>query len=205
MQSPSDRDRRQGLRVIYPNGIPRPRLIFPLAEYAIVDVGERSLKFALGREEQIELGQRVLATLVISDTETLAIEGTVLRRDADGVVLTLNKRLPDTLFSPAGRDRRAFFRLRYPQQNRPRLQVLGQAYEATEISEHGVRLCDYGVGGFRVGQMVQAALTFADGEVLVITGQVLRMEKEEVVLILSKGIPESRVMREQMQLIRKRT
>ena len=193
-------DRRHTVRVRYPNSAMRPNMQFMTEIYAVVDVAPQGIKFACPRHS-CKVGQTLAANLVFPDNRALFVEGKVIRIDADGAVIFLTHPLPAELVERPVSERRAFFRLRYPIFERPRLYIYRQEYETCEMSEYGVRLSGPGVATMPIGMPVEALLTFRDGETLMIAGKVLRIDHGEVVLVLTIPIPGQRIMKEQRYLL----
>lgn len=99
--------------------------------------------------------------------------------------------------------RRAFFRLPYPHTERPSLMAGDGVYPVSEISEGGMRVVALDQGDVLAQQhQVQGVLRLNQTEVA-IHGRVLRQQGEEVVLVLSEGIPLSLMVSEQRRLIQK--
>ncbi len=97
-------------------------------------------------------------------------------------------------------ERRQFYRLRYPEADRPKLQFDNMEYHVVELSESGVRiaLSRWQLGD---GRSVVGWIRFYDGEAIPIEGIVLRTEGEEVVVQLSLGVSLKRMLDEQRRLI----
>lgn len=92
--------------------------------------------------------------------------------------------------------RREFFRLPYPVTSGATLAVDGANYTVEEISERGLRLCSVN-GTLAVDSCVQGTLVLTAGMRCTVTGTVLRVEDQCVVLKLSRGPTGYDVMREQ--------
>ena len=90
---------------------------------------------------------------------------------------------------PKTQERRTFFRLRYPQTERPKLIISENEFDVTDISEHGIK--------FYLGSKINAMITFHDGESLSIEGKIIRIQNNEVAVYLSQGIPSDRIIEEQ--------
>lgn len=100
--------------------------------------------------------------------------------------------------------RRKFYRLRYPRkEDRPRADLLDNAYPICEISEEGVRLLFLQKNAVSKGIMLSGSCRFLDGEVIDLEGVTLRLEGNELVLKLSKGPSLKRMAMEQIRLRRK--
>lgn len=99
--------------------------------------------------------------------------------------------------------RRAYFRLLYPQVERPCLLTDGASYPVSEISEGGMRLVAVDQGDELAQQRQIVGILQLPGESVAVEGRVLRKQSEEVVLVLSEGIPLALMVSEQRRLIRK--
>ena len=76
--------------------------------------------------------------------------------------------------------------------------------EIKEISEYGARLAKTGLDASSVGEPIAAVITFHDGETVEIQGQVMRIDaSDDAAVILLNGIPESRMMKEQVYLVKR--
>ncbi|MDB5306806.1 MAG: hypothetical protein JWO38_1008 [Gemmataceae bacterium] len=97
--------------------------------------------------------------------------------------------------------RRAFYRLRYPEAERPTVQVDDRGYEVAELSEAGVRVLLAGqwVGP---GAPFRGFLRFRDGVVVLVSGEWLRTEGDEGVARLTTGVSLRRMLDEQRRLLR---
>ncbi len=101
-----------------------------------------------------------------------------------------------------GRERRRHFRLRYPIQKRPFIDVNDHVCQLTELSEGGLRFrCE----GWKapLGEDVTARVHFDDGTTVILVGaEVKRMDGDEVVLTFRDGVSLARMVREQRRIIR---
>lgn len=99
-------------------------------------------------------------------------------------------------------NRRGFYRLRYPDAERPALDADGLVAAVAELSEGGMRVV---AGDFRVavGCRVAGEVRFADGETVWVDGTVLRHDAGEAVLQLEVGVPLPRMVAEQKRLLRR--
>jgi hypothetical protein len=102
-----------------------------------------------------------------------------------------------------GKDRRAYFRLRYPQGERPSIRIEGRDYQLAEISEGGGRIILSGTTAIQRGQEVAGAIRFHDGQRVEVEGVVLRISETEFVVQLSRGVTPTRMMAEQIWLRKK--
>ncbi len=92
--------------------------------------------------------------------------------------------------------RREFFRLPYPITSGEKLAVAGANYIVEEISECGLRLSS-ATGPFAVDTRVQGTLVLTAGMRCTVTGTVLRIDDNCVILKLSRGPTSYDVIREQ--------
>ena len=83
--------------------------------------------------------------------------------------------------------KRAYYRLRYPLVERPKVRTEGGDYEVSEVSERGIRIVLTGSYVFRRDQPFAGVLRFRYGMNVSIEGVVLRSDKKELIVALSKG------------------
>ena len=95
-------------------------------------------------------------------------------------------------------DRRAHFRLRYPQVEQPRIRIGKNEFFVSEISEGGARIVADKLA--KSGQSVSGEIQFQDGELVPIESIVLRHSESETVLKFTKGISPMRIAKEQIRL-----
>jgi hypothetical protein len=110
---------------------------------------------------------------------------------------------PDETFE----QRREFYRIRFPEKERPWLHVDSESFEILDLSEHGLRFEHPLSHSFRPGAEIDAKLTFADGTETSVVGHVLRSVSHhtsgETILQVARGIPSRLIMQQQSLLIRK--
>ena len=99
--------------------------------------------------------------------------------------------------------RRAHFRLRYPQEERLHLITDNGEYLVCEISEGGLRIVLQAQAGATVVPDRLVGLLNIQDETVAIEGRILRRDDKEVVMVLSEGIPLPLVLNEQRRLLRK--
>ena len=99
--------------------------------------------------------------------------------------------------------RRSYYRLQYPEVERPTVRFKARTYEVTEVSEGGVMILLGDGCTVRLGQSFAGVVQFQDGETNSIVGVVLRIDENKMVVKLSKGISLKRMMAEQIRLRKK--
>ncbi len=99
-------------------------------------------------------------------------------------------------------ERRQHYRIEYPLQARPRLDIGTRAYQVLDVSERGLRLVWESGSTPSVGWKFHGVLTLANGDRIKVDGHVLRVEAEQISIQLSSGVPLSRIMSEQLYLLR---
>jgi hypothetical protein len=99
--------------------------------------------------------------------------------------------------------RRRYYRLRYPEVERPTVWFKGRYYEVLEVSEGGAMILLGDGCAVRLGQSFVGVVQFQDGETSSIVGVVLRLDENKMVVKLSKGISLRRMMAEQIRLRKK--
>jgi hypothetical protein len=104
---------------------------------------------------------------------------------------------------PSYEKMRQYFRISYPLYYRPKVRIRGEDYESDvmELSERGVRFQYKGSIQLSTGAEIDVNITFYDNESIQLKGELLRIEKEDVILRFSGSIPLNRIMKEQRYLI----
>jgi hypothetical protein len=98
-------------------------------------------------------------------------------------------------------ERRRFYRLRYPEEERPVALAENRVFRVAELSEEGVRIV-LADGQPAVGVAFAGYVRFPDDQVATVEGVVLRHEGAEAVVYLTVGVPLRRMLAEQQRLIR---
>ncbi len=100
--------------------------------------------------------------------------------------------------------RRAYFRLRYPEKDRPRFRSGAEAFVVTELSEGGMRLHLADPHHQWSGPAsIDGRLRLASGDELEVSGEFLREADDEVVFQLQRGVDLRTMLEEQKYLVRK--
>jgi hypothetical protein len=94
-----------------------------------------------------------------------------------------------------GREKREYFRIKYPHDSTPKLLITDEEFNIIDISEQGIK--------FDLEKTIQGIITFHDGESLSIEGKFLRTQSNEIVIQPIKGIPSERITKEQKYLMKK--
>jgi hypothetical protein len=100
------------------------------------------------------------------------------------------------------KQRRQYFRVRYPIKFAPVIVIWGRSFTVVDISEMGVRFTIPLGLSFPEGYVVRGAITFNDQETIQISGSVAWTKGQDVGLRLVRGIPFTRVLAEQAFLRR---
>jgi hypothetical protein len=106
--------------------------------------------------------------------------------------------MPD---EPRSAERRAYYRLPYPETERPTMWVGNHRYAVVEISEMGARVLIAGREPLPQQGPVAGLIRFHDGELVAVQGTVLRVEAAQAVLKLTVGISLPRMLVEQRRLL----
>lgn len=106
--------------------------------------------------------------------------------------------MPD---EPRSAERRAYYRLPYPEPERPTMWVGNHRYSVVEISEAGARLLLAGGAALPQSGPVAGCVQFHDGELVAVEGSVRRVEDTQVVVQLAVGIGLPRMIAEQRRLL----
>ena len=97
--------------------------------------------------------------------------------------------------------RRAYYRLRYPEAERPMVEVGDNTYPVVELSEAGVRVHVGATAPARPGTPFSGFIRFRDDDVVPVRGDWFRFEGTEAVVRLSAGVSMRRMLDEQRRLI----
>jgi hypothetical protein len=101
---------------------------------------------------------------------------------------------------------RSYFRLEYPKEARPLIAIGDGKFSVINLSEKGVKFSfDAKRSTFVLdtGNAVDATIIFQDRGRTQVTGKILRIDSDAVVLELSEGVPLQRIMTEQRLLLNK--
>ena len=104
---------------------------------------------------------------------------------------------------PPRTQEREFFRLWYPQAERPKLEIGDQKFEVAEISEEGARIVLSGPFAHDQEEPFSGVVRFSNGESESVEGVVLRVSGNEVVANLKRGVTLKRMMSEQIRIRQK--
>lgn len=98
---------------------------------------------------------------------------------------------------------RQYYRIKYPHFYRPKIKIQGEDNESDviELSERGVRFLYKGTRQLSKGLGLHVTIIFYDGKAFQFAGELLRVEKKDVILRFSGNLPLSRIMQEQRYLI----
>lgn len=102
-----------------------------------------------------------------------------------------------------GENTRQFYRVEYPETESPVLHAAGYELHAINVSEKGGKFLNKGEKQLNCGDRVLGKITFSDGKSLPVEGEVLKVFDKEVVICFSKGLPYSRIIKEQRLLMNK--
>ena len=104
--------------------------------------------------------------------------------------------------NPGGRERRRYFRLEYPPDERPELKIGKKTFQVLDVSERGVRFIND--KDARFAEWIKGTITFHDGVSMEIEGKIVWECGDELGLqIVVMPIPPARVLQEQRYLIAK--
>lgn len=98
--------------------------------------------------------------------------------------------------------RRNYFRVVYPHNDRPVIFTHDDSFVAIDVSEYGLRFFAWQSEEFRGKSDLSFVLEFTDGEQFHLSGRVLRAEQNEVALQLNNPIPLERIRVEELFLQR---
>ena len=100
-------------------------------------------------------------------------------------------------------DRRSHYRLEYPEAERPTVRIGSRGYEVSEISEGGAQILISSNEAGSLARSFTGVLTFKDGEVVPIAGDVIRATVTRLIVKLSKGVTLKQMLSEQIRLRKK--
>jgi len=95
------------------------------------------------------------------------------------------------------KNKREFYRIRYPLNFRPILKLAANAYEVIDISEKGIKFFCKKLYELKSNIEVEFKITFHDNESLNLKGKILRVDEHTVVIYLREAIPFGRIVQEQ--------
>jgi hypothetical protein len=97
-------------------------------------------------------------------------------------------------------ERRANYRVVYPETNRPSVMIRGIQYSIIDICETGIRF--HNPEHQRLpGDIFQAVVTLHDNEPINIIGRIIRIADQEAAMIMTiRGIPYRKIISEQAYL-----
>ncbi|MCX6131753.1 MAG: PilZ domain-containing protein [Proteobacteria bacterium] len=101
---------------------------------------------------------------------------------------------------------RNFFRLEYPKEVMPLIEFAKGHYKVINLSEHGVK---FSINTkelkteLQLEAEVRATIVFKDAQRTNVSGKILRIDSDSIVLVLSDGVPLQRIMTEQRFLLAK--
>lgn len=97
---------------------------------------------------------------------------------------------------------REFYRLEYPSKERISLKSGDLSYEVVNISEKGAKLLDKSGEKLDPEKTISGTVTFHNGETIEVEGTILRiLDQGYFVILFSKRIPFSSIMKEQRYLM----
>ncbi|WED20649.1 PilZ domain-containing protein [Vibrio sp. JC009] len=100
--------------------------------------------------------------------------------------------------------KRQFYRLRYPDHDRPIISIMDEEFYVCEISEQGMRIVFVSDTPVEVGVIISGLVTFYDDKSVEVQGTILRQHESEVaVKLIDDGISFRRMTQEQMHLRQK--
>jgi len=99
------------------------------------------------------------------------------------------------------KDRREFFRIKYPRSERRYVNINGRNFRVLDLSSGGVKLYGEDVSEFKVGQIIDAETSLHDETTLYLFGKIIRIENNEMAVRLSTPIPGDKIINEQRYLI----
>jgi hypothetical protein len=99
-----------------------------------------------------------------------------------------------------GVNSREFYRVDYPEKERPSLKIGEDELPVIDISEKGGKFLNNKGVKIDPGATVGGTITFHNGEAIAVEGEVLRAFNDQVVICFTKGIPFAIIINEQRYL-----
>lgn len=104
----------------------------------------------------------------------------------------------------AGVDLRQHYRIRYPIHERPVFECLGKKYPIIDISEKGLAIQIMRTDGIAQSKVdLTGRVAFKCGDIITISGKILRAAPDSVIIVLKQGVPFATVMKEQRLILQK--
>lgn len=101
---------------------------------------------------------------------------------------------------PTGRERRSFFRVHYPEDQRPMITIRSKQFGIIDISEAGVRFANPDNDKLP-GDIFQATVVLHDNDPFNIVGRIIRIQDTEAAMMMTiRGIPFRKIIAEQAYL-----
>ncbi|MDH5736004.1 MAG: PilZ domain-containing protein [Gammaproteobacteria bacterium] len=99
--------------------------------------------------------------------------------------------------------KREYYRVEYPINDRPVLLSRDKKFEVIDISEGGVKFRVDNNGCFLVGDVLGVSIRFSDNYIFNCMGKIVRVDNENVAVNNLHHIPLERIRSEHLQLIQK--
>jgi hypothetical protein len=212
MDAPSNGNTREFYRIRYPDSY-RPKIRIQDEDYdnETVELSEQGGRFSYKGPGELSEGLDIEMNITFYDGEFFHLKGEILRIRKEDVIIRFSERIPiyrlinEQLYikyiaSPLTGDTRQFHRIRYPLACRPKIRIQGVDcdYEVVELSERGIRFLYRGPARLRVKMEIEVNITFHDLESYQFKGEILRIEKEDIIVRFSGSLTTNRVMKEQL-------
>lgn len=99
---------------------------------------------------------------------------------------------------------RTHFRIEYPKEVRPKIEIDGKVFDVINLSEGGVKFSQIKDAPKMVEDSpIEGKIVFFDSEEKKVIGTIIRSDKSSVVLQLSQGVPYQKIMNEQRFVLKK--
>ncbi|MGF1696187.1 PilZ domain-containing protein [Vibrio kyushuensis] len=99
--------------------------------------------------------------------------------------------------------KRQYYRLKYPKRAMPVMRIQDELYRVSEVSEKGIRFVIDKPDSIHHGLDMSGVLNLHDDSQISIQGAVLRLDKNEVIILLSKGPSFKDMVQEQRHIRQK--
>jgi acyl-CoA thioesterase FadM len=221
---------REFHRIRYPDSYrPKIRIQGEDSDGETLELSERGVRFRYQEPAQLSAGMKIEINITFHDGKSFQLGGELLRVRKEDVIRRINGELvrirrSDVIMRFSGSipiyrlmneqqyikyiavpqtgKTRQFHRIRYPLSYRPKIRIQGEHcdYDAVELSERGIRFIYKGPAQLRAGLEIEVRITFYDGESIQLKGELLRSEKEDVIMRFSGSLTTNRLMQEQLHI-----
>jgi hypothetical protein len=228
MDIPASGKTREFYRIRYTDSYrPKIRIEGEDSDGETVELSERGVRFRYQGAGQLSSGLKIEINITFHDGKSIQLKGELLRVRKEDVIRRINGELVrvrrrdvimrfsgsipiyrlmneqkyiNYIAVPQTGKTRQFHRIRYPLSFRPKIRIQGENCdcEVVELSERGIRFLYKGRAQLSAGLEIEVNITFCDGESFHLKGEILRVEREDVIMRFSGSLTTNRLMKEQL-------